>query len=170
MSFIPMLTITWSTYHVVISVLQSNLWKLIHLNYEICIKHMQFKWHQSICLLWLRIKVLCLGENTLSPSNIIIISTIFWKYSFWQCMDITSCIIFVCLKYIWLTLNLNYYSMIFKYTTNLEKFEHIKYVCDRIIYITKFENLHVFLKIWIVDKNFGWNFIWFFFFSLAINA
>ncbi len=70
----------WSTYHVMVSVLQSNLWKLICLNYGICIKHMQLKWHQSICLLWLRFRALCLGESTFwSPSNIIITSTIFLK-------------------------------------------------------------------------------------------
>jgi hypothetical protein len=69
----------WSTYHVVVCVLQSNLWKLICLNYGICIKHMQLNWHQNICLLWLRIRALCLGESTLSPSNIIITSTIFLK-------------------------------------------------------------------------------------------
>jgi hypothetical protein len=53
-------------------------------------------------------------------------------------LDITLWIIFVCFKYIWLTLNLKQ-LIILKNFTNIENFEHMKYICNIIIFMTKFK-------------------------------
>jgi hypothetical protein len=42
-----------------------------------------------------------------------------------------------------------------KNTTNIEKLEHMEYICDKIIPITKFENLNIYLKTRVVDGIFG---------------
>jgi hypothetical protein len=62
-------------------------------------------------------------------------------------MNITSWVIFTCFKYIWLDLHLNY--------SNIEEFECMKYICDNIIFVTKFEILYIYLKIKVVGEIFG---------------
>jgi hypothetical protein len=42
-----------------------------------------------------------------------------------------------------------------KIPTNIEKFEHVEYICDQIILITEFENLNIYFKIRVVDGIFG---------------
>jgi hypothetical protein len=69
-------------------------------------------------------------------------------------MDITSWIIFVWFKYIWLVLNL-IWSIIMKNLTNIENFEHMKYICDKIIFIAKFEILNIYFKIKVLDGILG---------------
>jgi hypothetical protein len=55
-------------------------------------------------------------------------------------MDITSWIIFVCFKYIELTLNL-IWSIISLNSQTVKKLEHMEYICDKIIPVTKFEKI-----------------------------
>jgi hypothetical protein len=69
-------------------------------------------------------------------------------------MDITSWIIFTCLKYISLALDL-ISSIILKILTNIEEFEFVEYICDQIILITKFEILNMYLKNNVVDGILG---------------
>jgi hypothetical protein len=38
------------------------------------------------------------------------------------------------------------YIMLFKYSKNIQKCEHMEYIRDKIILVTKFENLHIYLK------------------------
>jgi hypothetical protein len=40
----------------------------------------------------------------------------------------------------------------------MESFERREYICDKIIFITKFENLNIYFKISVVDGIFGWIF------------
>jgi len=42
-----------------------------------------------------------------------------------------------------------------KNPTNIKKFEHMKYICDKIILITKFEILNIYFKIKVVDGMLG---------------
>jgi hypothetical protein len=72
-------------------------------------------------------------------------------------LDITLWIIFVCFKYIWLTLDLKQ-LIILKNFTNIENFEHMKYICNIIIFMTKFQNLRMYFKTKIVGGIFGWIF------------
>jgi len=37
----------------------------------------------------------------------------------------------------------------------MEEFEYREYICDKIIFITKFENLNIYFKISVVDGTFG---------------
>jgi hypothetical protein len=69
-------------------------------------------------------------------------------------MDIILWIIFVCFKNIWLALDLKQ-LIILKNLTNIEKFEHMKYICNIIISMRKFENLHIYFKTKIVGGIFG---------------
>jgi hypothetical protein len=80
-------------------------------------------------------------------------------------MDITSWIIFPCFKYIWLALDL-IYSIILRNPKNIEKFEHMEYICDKRICIIKFKSLNIYFKIRVVDGIFGW----FFFMMNDINV
>jgi hypothetical protein len=73
-------------------------------------------------------------------------------------MDITSWIIFVCFKYIWLALNF-IYSIILKNSTNIEEFEHLEYIHDKIILVTNIEILNIYFKTKVVDGIFGWFFL-----------
>jgi hypothetical protein len=38
-----------------------------------------------------------------------------------------------------------------KNSTNIEKFEHLDYICDKIILIIEFENLNIYFKIKVMD-------------------
>jgi hypothetical protein len=71
-------------------------------------------------------------------------------------MDITFWIILACLKYIWLAFDF-ISSINLKNSTNIEKFEHMEYICDKIIPITKFEILNIYFETRVVDKILGWN-------------
>jgi len=74
-------------------------------------------------------------------------------------MDITSWIIFSCFNYIWLALDL-ILSIILNIPTNIDEFECMEYICDQIVPITKFENLNLYFKSWIIDGILGWIFLW----------
>jgi hypothetical protein len=45
--------------------------------------------------------------------------------------------------------------MILKIPTNIEEFEHMEYICDQIIPITKFENLNIYFKTRVADGIIG---------------
>ncbi len=74
-------------------------------------------------------------------------------------MDITSWLIIFCFKYIWLALNL-IQSIIFKNPTNIEKIEHMEYICNKIMPVAKFEKLHIYFKTRVVGGIIGWIFSW----------
>jgi hypothetical protein len=57
---------------------------------------------------------------------------------FYVSIDIISWIIFICLKYIRLDLNLRQ-STFLKTLTNTSEFQHMKYICDEIILVTEYE-------------------------------
>jgi hypothetical protein len=38
-----------------------------------------------------------------------------------------------------------------KNPTNIENFEHMEYICDKIRHVTEFENLNIYSKIEVVD-------------------
>jgi hypothetical protein len=42
-----------------------------------------------------------------------------------------------------------------KNLTNIENFEHMKYICDKIIFIAKFEILNIYFKIKVLDGILG---------------
>jgi hypothetical protein len=42
-----------------------------------------------------------------------------------------------------------------KNSTKIEEFERMEYICDKIILVTKFENLNVYFKIRVVDGLLG---------------
>jgi hypothetical protein len=42
-----------------------------------------------------------------------------------------------------------------KNSTNIEKIECMEYICDKIILITKFENLNIYFKTRVVDGILG---------------
>jgi hypothetical protein len=42
-----------------------------------------------------------------------------------------------------------------KKSINIENFEHMEYICDKIIPVTKFENLNIYFKIRVVDGILG---------------
>jgi hypothetical protein len=46
----------------------------------------------------------------------------------------------------------------FENLTNIEKFEHMEYICDKIIFVTKFEILNTYFKTKVVNKILGVNF------------
>jgi hypothetical protein len=60
-------------------------------------------------------------------------------------IDITSWIIFVCLKYIGLDFNLRQ-SIKRKTPKNIGELQHMKYICDEIIFIIEYEKLHTYFK------------------------
>ncbi len=69
-------------------------------------------------------------------------------------MDITSWIIFVCLKYI--GLDLDFLKTFFlKTPPNINELQHMKYICDEIILVTKYEKLHTYFKTRVVGGIFG---------------
>jgi hypothetical protein len=45
--------------------------------------------------------------------------------------------------------------MILKIPTNIENFEHMEHICDKIVCITKFENLNIYFKTRVVDGILG---------------
>jgi hypothetical protein len=74
-------------------------------------------------------------------------------------MDITTSIIFACLKYIWLVLE--FISLIvLKNLTNIEEFEHMECISDKIIFVRQFENLNIYFKTRVVDGIFKCIFLW----------
>jgi len=48
----------------------------------------------------------------------------------------------------------------FKNPTNIEEFERIKYICDKIILIIGFEKLHIYFKTKVVGGIFGKMHLW----------
>ncbi len=58
------------------------------------------------------------------------------------------------IKYICLTLYLNYSSII-KNSANIENSELIDYICHKVIYVIEFENLYIYFKIKVVSGIFG---------------
>jgi len=46
-------------------------------------------------------------------------------------------------------------SIILKNSINIEDFEHMEYICDKIIFVTKFEILNIYLKTRVLDGIFG---------------
>ncbi len=70
-------------------------------------------------------------------------------------MDIIiSWIIFAFFNYIWLALNF-IYSIILRDSTKIEYFECMEYICDKIILVTKFENLNIYFKTKVMDGILG---------------
>jgi hypothetical protein len=67
--------------------------------------------------------------------------------------------IFIYLKHIWLALDLIYFYLFFN-STNIENFEHMEYINDKIIPITKFEILNIYFKTKVVDRILGQFFLW----------
>jgi hypothetical protein len=65
----------------------------------------------------------------------------------------------MCLKYIGLDLNLRQ-SFKKKTPTNIGELQHMKYIYDKIILITKYENLHTYFKTRVVGGIFWWIFLW----------
>jgi hypothetical protein len=43
----------------------------------------------------------------------------------------------------------------FENLNNIENFEHMKYICDKIIFVTKIENLNIYFKTKVVDGILG---------------
>ncbi len=73
-------------------------------------------------------------------------------------MDITFWISFAYFKYIWSALDF-IQSIIKKKSTNIEKFECMEYIYDKIILVRKFEKLNIYFKTKVVDGILGWNFL-----------
>jgi hypothetical protein len=63
------------------------------------------------------------------------------------------------LKYIGLDLDLRQ-SFKKKTPTNIGELEHMKYICDEIIFITKYEKLHTYFKTRVVGGIFWGIFLW----------
>jgi hypothetical protein len=42
-----------------------------------------------------------------------------------------------------------------KKSTNLEEFEHMEYIHDKLLLVIKFENLNIYFKIRVVDETIG---------------
>jgi hypothetical protein len=97
------------------------------------------------------------GKSTLCPKNCNHKYCIFAIGFFCVSIDITSWIIFVCLKYIGLDLDLRQ-SIKKKTPTNINELQHIKYICDKIIFIMKYEKLHTYFKTKVVHGIFWWIF------------
>jgi hypothetical protein len=57
------------------------------------------------------------------------------------------------LKYIGLDLDLRK-SFKKKTATNIGEFQHMKYICENIIFVTKYEKLHTYFKIRVVGGMF----------------
>jgi hypothetical protein len=68
-------------------------------------------------------------------------------------MDITFWIIFICLKYIGLNLDLRQ-SFKKKTPTIIGELQHMKYTYDKIILIMEYENLHTYFKTKVVGRFF----------------
>jgi len=68
-------------------------------------------------------------------------------------IEITSWIKKNCLKYIGLDLDLRQ-SFKKKTPTNIVELQHLKYICDKIIFVTKYEKLHIYFKIKVVGGIF----------------
>lgn len=94
-----------------------------------------------------------MGENTQSPPKIIITNIIFLQLIFLITYGHYILYLFVCFIYIWLVLNL--LQSFFKNSKNIEELGHIEYICDKIIYVTKLEQLHMYFKISIMVGFFG---------------
>jgi len=56
-------------------------------------------------------------------------------------MNITFWIYFVCFKYILFSL-----EIILKNLTNMKELENMEYIYDKVMFITKFEKLHIHFK------------------------
>jgi len=67
----------------------------------------------------------------------------FCIWFFYVNIDIIFWIIFVCLKYIGLDLNLRQ-SFKKKTPTNIGELQHMNYICNEIILVTKYEKLHTY--------------------------
>jgi hypothetical protein len=65
---------------------------------------------------------------------------------------------FICLKNIGLDLDLR--QSFKKIPTNIGELQHMKYIRDKMILITKYEKLHTYFKIRVVGGIFWWNFLW----------
>jgi hypothetical protein len=93
------------------------------------------------------------GKGTLRPpqncSHKYYIST----FGFYVNINIKFWIIFVCLKYIGLDLDLRQ-SFRKKTPTNISELQHLKYIGDEIIFVTKYEKLHTYFKTKVVGGIF----------------
>jgi len=76
---------------------------------------------------------------------------------FYVSINITFWIIFVFLKCIILDLDLKQ-SFKKKNPTDIGKLQHMKYICDKIILVIEYENLHTYFKTKVVGGIFWWNF------------
>ncbi len=45
-------------------------------------------------------------------------------------------------------------------TKNVKELEHMEYICDKVILVTKHENLHIYFKTKIMGWIFCWMFLW----------
>jgi len=66
---------------------------------------------------------------------------------------------FICLKYIGLYLDFKK-SFFKKIPTNISELQHMKYICEEIILIMKYEKLHTYFKTKVVGGIFWWIFLW----------
>jgi len=86
-----------------------------------------------------------MDKSTLLPLKKISQILNFYIWFFYVSIDITIWIIFVCLKYIGLDLDLKQ-SLKKKTPTNIGELQHMKYICDKIILDTECEKLHTYFK------------------------
>jgi hypothetical protein len=94
-----------------------------------------------------------MDKSTLLPLKKFLTNTEFLHLVFYVSIDITIWIIFVCLKYIGLDLDLKQ-SLKKKNPTNIGELQYMKYICDKIILDTKCEKLHIYFKTRVVGGIF----------------
>jgi hypothetical protein len=72
-------------------------------------------------------------------------------------MDITSWIIFACFNYIRLGLHF-IQAIVLKISINIEDFQHMEYIRDKMIPIIVWKKLSIYFKTKVVDGILGWIF------------
>ncbi len=95
-----------------------------------------------------------MGENTLNPPKIVSTNIIFLQIIF-LIMYGHHILNYFCLFSIYVLIFRPNLMNYLKNPINIEKFEQMEYICDKIIPITKFENLIIYFKTRVVDGILG---------------
>ncbi len=95
-----------------------------------------------------------MGENTLNPPKIVSTNIIFLQIIF-LIMYGHHILNYFCLFSIYVLIFRPNLMNYLKNPINIEKIEQMEYICDKIIPITKFENLIIYFKTRVVDGIFG---------------
>jgi hypothetical protein len=100
-----------------------------------------------------------MGENTQNPPKIVVTHIIFMQLIFLVMHGHHILDYFYLFKANLISFRLHLIKFL-KKSTNIENFECMEYICDKIIPVTKFGILNIYFKTRVVGGILGWNCLW----------